>query len=249
MTSAVGDGGSIAFLEEGFTLWDRKFGDPRLLAHDRAQPSSKYDGKLSGNWVFPFSIPFPAHVDFTTLHAVYPRESEGPVRFLPEPLDRELPPGNLGRGPVELQPSYPSTVTPFDLGSPGPRTGFAFISPPAIPAPSTPSLSAYTHHDPETTDPPTTLYEGDTKSGRSVHSPQASATSGRQRSTWATSMHKPSTPTTVYLLPQSFLERDIIASVRYEMTLNITHGIFSTKSKSAYFHSLLVAHSISWGIT
>ncbi|RXW16782.1 hypothetical protein EST38_g9071 [Candolleomyces aberdarensis] len=64
ITSAM-DTGSVNFLEQNYTVWDRSFGDPR---HSR--PEEKFDGKLEGDYVFPFSIPFPTHVNLSTLEAV-----------------------------------------------------------------------------------------------------------------------------------------------------------------------------------
>ncbi|TEB36761.1 hypothetical protein FA13DRAFT_1082671 [Coprinellus micaceus] len=46
-------------------------------------------------------------------------------------------------------------------------------------------------------------------------------------------MQEPELPpsSTGHLLPQSFLERDVMVNVQYELTLTIVHGRFSTKSR------------------
>ena len=257
MTGAIEDGGSTKFLEQGYTLWDRGFGDPRLAAHDYTQASSKYDGKLSGSWIFPFSIPFPTHVDLSTLRVFYPRGSEGPVRFLPEALHEESPltPFRVDGDPSGIQPGLRSApvggpnITPFDMRTPfmltekgrlvSPRTNtpsqaspsrLSRISPPNSAAPNTiPLLEPYTLRYSRHSSPLTHPSDHATKPGRS----QASTSSDYWRSGGATSMQDPEPPayTTGFSLPQSFLERDVMTNIQYELALTITHGMFSTKSR------------------
>lgn len=70
MTSAY-DGGSYTFLEHPIVAWTRAHGDPRamLLAPltDLADAAAgartkKFEGKLTGNYSWPFSFPFPQEV-------------------------------------------------------------------------------------------------------------------------------------------------------------------------------------------
>jgi hypothetical protein len=247
-TGAAKDAGSTKFLEQGYTIWDRNFGDPLLLIHDHPQVSSKYDGKLSGDWTFPFSIPFPTHVDLATLRAVYPRESEGPVRFLPEPLHEGSPltPFDLCGEPSVIQPSLdPSSIAPFDTRAPHTLTEkgrpvssqaeapaqvseprFAPIPPSSPTAPSVPSIEPFVQQRSEGSN----VVE---KPGRSERPHHTSATNGHRRPRGPTSMQEPELPpsSTGHLLPQSFLERDVMVNVQYELTLTIVHGRFSTKSR------------------
>ncbi|TEB36722.1 hypothetical protein FA13DRAFT_1810349 [Coprinellus micaceus] len=252
VTGVLEDGGLIKILEQRYTIWDRKFGDPGLLAHDQAQAAAKYNGKLSGNWAFPFSIPFPTRVDLSTLRAVYPRENEGPVRFLPELL-REvslLTPFDLGGDPTGIQPVLdsapvgPSNIAPFDIRSPhaliekgrlvSPQAEapsqvstphFALIPSSSPTAPTIPSIEPFVQQRSEGSN----VAE---KPGRSPP-PQHTSATGHQRPRGPTSMQDPELPisTTGRPLPQSFLERDVMVNVQYEMTLTITHGRFSTKSR------------------
>lgn len=262
ITGAIEDGGSTKFLEQGYTLWDRGFGDPRLAAHDYAQASSKYDGKLSGNWIFPFSIPFPTHVDLSTLRVVYPRGSEGPVRFLPEPLHEESPltPFHLDGGPPVIQPSLRSApvrgsnITPFDTRTPFmptekgrlvlPRANTPSEASPSRFSPTSPSSFAASNTAPllepytlryysELSSPLAPSPDYPSKSGRLPVPYPASTASGNWSSGGATSMQDPEplTHMTGVPLPQSFLERDVMTNVQYEVALTITHGKFSTKSR------------------
>ena len=239
-------------LEQEYIIWDRKFGDPQLLTHDRPQASSKYDGKLSGSWTFPFSIPFPSCADSNTLCAIYPKKSEGPVRFLPERLREgsSLTPFDLSGGPTGIQsldsaPFGASNLAPFDIRTPHTLTEkgrlvlssqtempaqvspshFAPITASSAIAPSTPSIEPYVQRQ----------SEGSNASEKPGHLPpnHALATNGHRRRRGATSMQDPEHPTfaAAQSLPQSFSERAVMASVQYELTLTITHGIFSTKSR------------------
>lgn len=63
------EGGSCTFLDHPITAWARSNGDPRLLPSttDGSAPSSsskikKFDGKLSGDYSWPFSFSFPQEV-------------------------------------------------------------------------------------------------------------------------------------------------------------------------------------------
>jgi hypothetical protein len=118
--------GLTPFLEHTYTVWDRKYGDPRLPLHPQAESDHKYDGKLEGGWLFPFSIPFPTHTDLSTLSAVYPPgktqtplqpqviEPESPITPFegeaitsPESPGRQLPPAQ----------GQPQLITPFPMDS------------------------------------------------------------------------------------------------------------------------------------
>lgn len=260
-TGADEEGGSTKFLEQVYTIWDRKFGDPRLLADDRARVSLEYDGKLSGSWIFPFSIPFPTQVDLSTIRAVYPSEDECPVRFLPEPLHEGSPltPFDLDGDTMRIQPNLPlepvgpSNITPFDMRAPNapiekgrpvfsppsdpptqpPRPGFAPISPPSPVAPSASSVEPYTYRPSEESNSPPPSPDYATKPGRSHPPHQVSTAHPRRQPRGATSMQDPELPTsaTGHPLPQSFLERDVLVNIQYELTLVIAHGRFSTKSR------------------
>ncbi|KAF5331828.1 hypothetical protein D9611_008920 [Ephemerocybe angulata] len=125
ITAASADSGSLHFLDHTYVIWDRKFGDPQELMHGRAPASQKdSNGKLDGNWLFPFSIPFPTRVELSTLNAVYSSRDQGPVRFLPHYVEpkssltpfngaEETSPGTAGR--VRGAPFLESAMTPFDL--------------------------------------------------------------------------------------------------------------------------------------
>ena len=260
-TGADEDGGSTKFLEQVYTIWDRKFGDPRLLAHDHARVSSEYDGKLSGSWTFPFSIPFPTQVDLSTTCAVYSRENEGPVRFLPELLHEGSPltPFDLGGESSGTHPSLPSEpvgpsdITPFDVRAPHaptekgrpvssppsdaqtqpPRPGFVPITLPVPVAPNASSIEPYTRRRSESSNVLSPPPGSSTKPSRSHPPHRASTTRRRRQPGGATSMQdpEPPTPTTSHSLPQSFLERDVLVNIDYELILTIVHGRFSTKSR------------------
>lgn len=50
----------LTFLEERHVIWDKSNGDPRSQTLIKG-----FNGKLSGNYQFPFSLPFPDHVDLS----------------------------------------------------------------------------------------------------------------------------------------------------------------------------------------
>ncbi|TEB36769.1 hypothetical protein FA13DRAFT_1727124 [Coprinellus micaceus] len=239
------DAVSTKVLEQEYTIWDRKFGDPRLLTDDHPQAPSKYDGRLSGNWTFPFSIPFPSRADGPTLCTVYPEESEGPIRFLPEPLLEDSPftPFDLGGDPtgiiqpsLDTTPASPSNIAPFDirmphtltekgrLGSAEPETLTEVSAPPSFApivsssptAPSVPSVEPYMQIS----------SEGSNGSEKSGHPPphHTPTTNRRWRPRGATRMQD------IERLA-SATERRLTVSVQYELTLTITHGRLSTKSR------------------
>ena len=252
--------GTTNFLEQGYTIWDRKFGDPRLLTHDRSQTPPKYDGKLAGHWTFPFSIPFPSHVDRTTLRAFYPRESDGPVRFLPELLREESPltPFNLSSDSDGIQsssssvPAHQPDITPFDtraahvlnekgritvsnpdMPTEGPMPHAAPIPLSSRTAPNIPLIEPYVQNRSEGNNPLSPPSERADKRDRSPAPNQACTARGQRHRRGAISMQDPELPesTTSHLLPQSFLERGVMVNVQYKLILTITHGRFSTTSR------------------
>ena len=96
------DNGSMNFLEQTYTVWDRSFGDP-----SRPEPGRKFDGKVEGSHVFPFSIPFPKYVNLSTFKAV---NADG------QPVESRLP---LFLSGADLPD--PEQITPFQLDSPLPQ--------------------------------------------------------------------------------------------------------------------------------
>ncbi|KAJ3537143.1 hypothetical protein NMY22_g5719 [Coprinellus aureogranulatus] len=227
MITGVGEGGSITFLEHECTLWDSKFGDPWLL-HQAYLPSpgKKYDGKLSGNWKFPFTIPFPTHLDLSTLRGLDNHGSAVPMHFLPQPLLPSRPDSpSSGRQDSSLGAS--GRITPFDALS------SYDDSQPSSPMaePSSPSLEPYRLH-PSSSGSSSYVQEPSAKPGVSPLRQIPSSFNHNNRR-WGTGMQatEPSTAVTRHALPQSFLERDVMANIQYELVLTISHGRFSTKSR------------------
>jgi len=72
------DQGSYQFLTKQLSLWKRSSGDPRDSTNlgDTETLKGKFDGKLVGNYDFPFSIPFPTYVDPASRAVVSMRESD-----------------------------------------------------------------------------------------------------------------------------------------------------------------------------
>jgi hypothetical protein len=112
-----------------------------------------------------------------------------------------------------------------------PLTTHSPISPQENAAPSTPSLEPYTvisEGNPSPSGRPTAK-------GSLSRLPQQPTTSFPWPHTHlrATSMHNSELPlpTTSHPLPQSFLERDVMASIHYELVLAVTHGRFATESR------------------
>ncbi|KAJ3525946.1 hypothetical protein NMY22_g10367 [Coprinellus aureogranulatus] len=253
VTPSFSQGGSVTFLDHTYVLWDRKFGDPMRLAHGDSASTDEYNGRLSGNWAFPFCIPFPNEVDLATMHALYANGSERPIRFLPVLLGNgsTLSPFNLEDYTTPV--GSPADVAPFDIGSPyvpvekgrpvvspaitssQPSTqGFASIplASSGTAAPSTPSLEPYNF----------TQAENGLSGQSSEHSPKSYVSSpSKQRpvahalrlNQGASSMHdsERSTSTSGYAPPPTFSERGVVASVEYELTLVINHGRFSSKAR------------------
>jgi hypothetical protein len=63
------EGGSCTFLDHPITSWARINGDPRSLsstpdgsATSSSSNTKKFDGKLSGNYSWSFSLPFPKEI-------------------------------------------------------------------------------------------------------------------------------------------------------------------------------------------
>lgn len=60
------EGGSYTFLDQPITSWVRTNGDPRSVSPtpdaSTSSNTKKFDGKLSGNYNWPFSFPFPKEV-------------------------------------------------------------------------------------------------------------------------------------------------------------------------------------------
>ncbi|TFK44167.1 hypothetical protein BDQ12DRAFT_640627 [Crucibulum laeve] len=56
--SAVVDTGSHTFLNHSITLWSKASGDPR----DTLPSATKFEGRLKGDYSFPFSFPFPTDI-------------------------------------------------------------------------------------------------------------------------------------------------------------------------------------------
>ncbi|KAJ3508722.1 hypothetical protein NMY22_g16523 [Coprinellus aureogranulatus] len=264
ITGSSGDGSSMTFLEHTYTLWDRKFGDPRRLAdidYDPHAPSSgKYDGKMSGNWVFPFAIPFPNQLDLSTRRAVYATDLDGPVRFLPELLGGEsesrISPFDIGGPPRQIRrssvtpPTSSTHITPFDTMSPSALqekgksrivpsgvvppvspTSFAPIeSTPTSPVtPYTPSVEPFDANQPISS----SQSSGDrpSKLGHSFHQRPHSI---RYQFRNAAKMQNSEDPesTDIHRLPPSFLEKDVMANIHYDLVLIITHGRLSSRSRA-----------------
>ncbi len=59
-TSSLG-GAFLQFLAYEHTLWNKSYGDPRLLGQLRSKET--LSGKLVGKYSFPFSFPFPTEVN------------------------------------------------------------------------------------------------------------------------------------------------------------------------------------------
>ncbi|KAJ3537145.1 hypothetical protein NMY22_g5717 [Coprinellus aureogranulatus] len=248
-----------AFLDHVYTIWDRKFGDPRDLAHDTTQPSSKkYDGKLAGNWIFPFCIPFPDRIDLPTMCAIYQEDGHGPVRFLPQLLQRELslspfhvdgPPAQ-GEGDLHSDPRGSDGITPFDTRRPyrpvekgRPRfpdedhhpslalPHYSPISPavsrasPVAPSPEPFLLGQIRRSN---SSPPENEYTSKCR-------PQSVSIGaiGDFRAEKGSKMRseRPSSGEIGSPVPQSFFERNVMANVHYQLTLSISHGMFSTESR------------------
>ncbi|KAJ3519720.1 hypothetical protein NMY22_g13073 [Coprinellus aureogranulatus] len=259
ITGSLGDGSSMTFLEHTYTLWDRKFGDPRRLAdidyNPHAPSSGKYDGKMSGNWAFPFSIPFPGQLDLSTRRAVYATDLDGPVRFLPELLGGEsesrISPFDIGGPPRQIRrssvtsPTSSTHITPFDIMSPStlqekgqsrivPSGAVPPVSPvcfapiestPTSPAtPYNPSLEPFTANQPISSSRPAKIGHPFHQRPHSIHYQFRNATS----------MQNSEDPgsTNIHRLPPSFLEKDVMANIHYELVLIITHGRFSSKSRA-----------------
>ena len=69
MITSSYEGGSCTFLDHPITSWTRTDGDPRSVspttdvsATSSSSSTKKFDRKLSGNYTWPFSFPFPKEV-------------------------------------------------------------------------------------------------------------------------------------------------------------------------------------------
>lgn len=257
ITGSHADGGAITFLEHPYTLWDCNFGDPRCLESNlQPPPKKKTDGKLVGNWTFPFSIPFPTQVDLSTLRAVYARDSDGPIRFLPELLPQEVPvtPFDLGGYPRRSSYAAPRSsthISPFDTRSPfTPLEKGELRFPPSSSSPerSTPHFAPISPNSSPTSVQTAPLVEPFTFDALETSSAQSSndrpskmgpitrselMPRSHHRFRSASSMRDPDNPTStsIYALPQSFLEHNVMANIHYVLILTITHGRFSTRSR------------------
>ncbi|PPR04656.1 hypothetical protein CVT24_011874 [Panaeolus cyanescens] len=78
MTSAY-DEGVCTFLEYPITVWTRAHGDPHTMLLNGDSRAKKFEGKLSGNYTWPFTFAFPSEVQLN-----------GPHRTPPTFFDRKL---------------------------------------------------------------------------------------------------------------------------------------------------------------
>ena len=72
------------FLFFKHNIWHKSFGDPR-------QPTLKSDGRLSVSYQFPFSFPFPAHIDSDAYSDVQTVVSPFPLATGPSTTDTATP--------------------------------------------------------------------------------------------------------------------------------------------------------------
>ncbi|TFK28971.1 hypothetical protein FA15DRAFT_753040 [Coprinopsis marcescibilis] len=142
-------GGSDPFLDTSITLWDRTYGDPQ--SPNLQEPhGKKFEGKLQGQYTFPFKFPFPGHVDMVTLLPVSPGFPTQAQRGIPSALnsiqEEQRPSPARSPSPMKSSPNSGSPgITPFidaRLGSP-------------FPVPTAGSLDSKRRSEPvPSTDPP-----------------------------------------------------------------------------------------------
>lgn len=246
VTGASTDTGFLPFLEHTYPVWDRKFGDPRALPDSGSTAApKKFNGKLEGNWIFPFSIPFPTNVNLSTLSAVYSREEEGPVRFLPQFLGEEGPitpfitDGPLTEAPNSTAAGSVPTLTPFHFGQDlhdlahkhSQSSTYSSLSEPPQVAARTPVLSPFL-----TSPIPNSSSDSGLASlpqGKQIRTHEHKIPGGSPDRRGDIRIDTSSSPHSSEgaALPPTFLEREVRASIRYELELVISHGTFSTESR------------------
>ncbi|KAF6756590.1 hypothetical protein DFP72DRAFT_810059 [Ephemerocybe angulata] len=231
ITSASHESGSLAFLDQTYLLWDRKFGDPRELAQAQSQ-GLKADGKIFGNWLFPFSIPFPSRVDRTSLAGVYTSEDDGPVRLLPQFVrpDSPISPFREDDSPLSAIHETPRSqggeqrIIPFDVGHPpapisrGEKGASRNYIRPAARNGSPASASDISSMLP--------LYQP------APESPTLHPYTTSKPTNFVPDSTPKLSPPTGERLPQTFLERDVHANIQYELTLVVSHGRFASESRA-----------------
>ncbi|KAF8152209.1 hypothetical protein B0H34DRAFT_677610 [Crassisporium funariophilum] len=62
VTGFSANGGFFTFLEQSNVIWHKLFGDPQATSL-----APKFDGKLSSNYKFHFSFPFPTEVNISSV--------------------------------------------------------------------------------------------------------------------------------------------------------------------------------------
>jgi hypothetical protein len=296
------DAGSTNFLEQTYTIWDRSFGDPR-----RPESEAKFDGKLEGYHVFPFSIPFPKNVNLATFEAVHadgqPVESQtqlfpqgaglgGRITAFPPESPLQKSSLDLGANAIEEAPSR-SGISPFYVNSspipekvplsarPEPGLGQEsligtpfFLGPSSFRAGSPPSFERDSQPGPSTISPYTVCQQNahtptarKERKGSRWSFPRSTPASiphvqnkRRDRKASRTVPAEPAFGSQLHIfsplggrasvrdpvlgnpvpackmditavLPQSFLERDVGANTKYELTLYISHGGFFSSDK------------------
>ncbi|KAF8806268.1 hypothetical protein BYT27DRAFT_7339440 [Phlegmacium glaucopus] len=74
--------GSYTFLEQPITSWDRNDGDPRSMYFTPETTIKKFEGKLSGQYTWPFTLTFPKEVTIRGQHQYLSKAYPTPRSFL-----------------------------------------------------------------------------------------------------------------------------------------------------------------------
>lgn len=230
------DGEFYTFLNHRVCVWNRSFGDPRLVGK---QPAKRFDGKLSGSYEFPFCFSFPTHVDIDTTY---------PVSFASNPSEAVSKP--------PLDPITSNTTSPTSpTSASSPSSPFSTSSLPSSMSPRSPALQIESpEHSPLPRSPPSSSRSFLMRSRRnksidhthtphSLHIPETvqedpNATE-RARAQAQAQLESPALPAqqggrlpqNISPIPQTFLERHIGVNVQYELGLVVTHGTFTPDSK------------------
>lgn len=91
------------FLLYKHNIWHKSSGDPR-------QPTQKSDGRLSGSYQFPFSFPFPAHIDSDAYSDIQSVVSPFPLATGPFSTDTSTPLPSVAV-PEKLRSSAPDMTS------------------------------------------------------------------------------------------------------------------------------------------
>jgi len=159
------DGGSYVFFSYDKLIWDRIEGDPNRSTSLLAGPSpqtkkKKWDGKLHGNYRFPFAFPVPSYGDLVSATGVLPETMATPFSLSSTPTFSTPSSPSFSNNSRSGTPLHSHPV-PTPTGSPSekragfkmpreehssymtPSSAFSSISPTSQSPSSTTSHSAY----------------------------------------------------------------------------------------------------------